>query len=164
MYLGLSDVLKTAFPNSILAPRPLVLDQEIKDPNWLAGFIAAEGCFFISIFKATTKIGMQVKLKFILVQHMRDFALIDNILIKLNCGVLYKKLKSNQVHFVVTKFSDITEKIIPLFKKYWILGIKHKDFEDFSKVAEMMKNKEHLTAGGLKEILKIKNGMNRARE
>jgi hypothetical protein len=33
MNLGLSDVLKTAFPNSILAPRPLVLDQEIKDPN-----------------------------------------------------------------------------------------------------------------------------------
>lgn len=67
MNLGLSDQLKTAFPNVIPENRPLVQNQTITDPNWLAGFakffyyfsyfpfqennkitkkIKAEGCFF----------------------------------------------------------------------------------------------------------------------
>ncbi|HLT42013.1 MAG TPA: hypothetical protein VKZ95_04850 [Sphingobacteriaceae bacterium] len=44
---GLSDELKAAFPNTNPVPRPEVVHQVIKDPNWLAGFTAGEGCFFI---------------------------------------------------------------------------------------------------------------------
>jgi hypothetical protein len=35
---GLSEKLKKAFPNIIPVPRPLVVYQKIKDPNWFAGF------------------------------------------------------------------------------------------------------------------------------
>lgn len=45
--LGLSEELKAAFPNTIPVPKPIVEDQEIKDPNWLSGFVSAEGCFLI---------------------------------------------------------------------------------------------------------------------
>lgn len=38
MNQGLSSQLKKAFPNIIPVTRPLVLDQKIKDPFWLAGF------------------------------------------------------------------------------------------------------------------------------
>ena len=48
MNLGLSDVLKTAFPDITPVVRPLVVDQEIKDPNWLAGF----SFFFFAIFSS----------------------------------------------------------------------------------------------------------------
>jgi hypothetical protein len=34
------------------------------------------------------------------------------------------------------------------FKKYPILGVKAQDFEDWPKVAEMIKSKEHLTNEG----------------
>ena len=51
MNLGLSDELKTAFPDLLPLSRPSVVYQEIKDPNWLAGFITGEGCFFINISK-----------------------------------------------------------------------------------------------------------------
>jgi hypothetical protein len=37
------------------------------------------------------------------------------------------------------------------------------DYEDFCKVAELMKNKAHLTQEGLNQILKIKDGMNKGR-
>jgi hypothetical protein len=47
--LGLAEELKAAFPNTIPVPRPIVEDQEIKDPNWLSGFVSAEGCFLIVI-------------------------------------------------------------------------------------------------------------------
>lgn len=48
MNLGLSTELKAAFPHTIPVPRPLVNDQEIKDPQWVAGFVEGEGCFFCS--------------------------------------------------------------------------------------------------------------------
>jgi hypothetical protein len=47
--LGLAEELKAAFPNTIPVPRSIVEDQEIKDPNWLSGFVSAEGCFLIVI-------------------------------------------------------------------------------------------------------------------
>jgi len=34
---GLSDVLKSAFADFTAVPRPLVIDQKIPDPHWLAG-------------------------------------------------------------------------------------------------------------------------------
>jgi hypothetical protein len=45
---GLSDDLKPAFPHVTPEARPLLQNQEIKDPNWLAGFASAEGNFFIT--------------------------------------------------------------------------------------------------------------------
>jgi sorbitol-specific phosphotransferase system component IIC len=41
----------------------------ILDPQWLAGFTDAEGCFLVSIFKSNNKIGSTVKLRFTLTQH-----------------------------------------------------------------------------------------------
>ena len=59
---------------------------------------------------------------------------------------------------------DIENKIIPFFNEYPILGVKKLDFEDFKKVAELVKNKEHLNAEGLNKIIKIAKGMNLDRE
>lgn len=50
MNLGLSEVLTEAFPNITPVSIPKVEDQEIKDPNWLAGFTSGESCFHVSIF------------------------------------------------------------------------------------------------------------------
>ena len=60
----------------------------------------------------------------------------------LSCGNVSKDKKVYR--FRVTKFLDLTNKIIPLFKKYPILGEKSKDFEDFCKVVEIIKTKKHL--------------------
>ena len=75
--LGLSDALKAAFPAS--NGRPLIIDQKIKDPNWLVGFVEGEGCFLIDAFKAETKTGYKVKLKFQITQHIRDEQLMRSL-------------------------------------------------------------------------------------
>ena len=80
----------------------------------------------------------------------------------LNCGNINKKSKA--VDFKVTKFSDIMYKIIPFFKKYPIEGVKLKDFHDFCKVADLVKDKKHLTKEGLEDIHKIKKQMNKKRQ
>lgn len=56
--------------------------------------------------------------------------------------------------------SDIINKIIPFFNQYPVLGNKNLDFADFSKIAKLIENKEHLTESGLAEITKTIKGMN----
>jgi len=79
----------------------------------------------------------------------------------LGCG--YISEREDIVDFVVTKLEDIINKIIPFFEKYPILGVKSENFKDFCKVAELMKNKEHLTVEGLEKIRLIKSRMNTLR-
>ncbi len=38
--------------------------------------------------------------------------------------------KRTATSFCVENFSDISEKIVPFFDKYPIVGVKHKDFID----------------------------------
>jgi len=85
-----------------------------------------------------------------------------NLASYLDCGNIFKN--RNAFDFVVTKFSDLEKKIIPFFQKYPVIGIKSKDFEDFSQVVFMMSENKHLTKQGLEEIKKIKTGMNTARK
>ena len=49
--------------------------------------------------------------------------------------------KSGYGEFIVEKFSDINEKILPLFETYKLQGVKSKEYEDFKKAAEFIKNK-----------------------
>ena len=91
-----------------------------------------------------------------------------------NCGEVYKK--GETFHFQVSKFDDITQKIIPFFpscktfsglagrKKYPIHGMKALDFHDWCKAADLIMDKKHLTAEGLEKIKKIKAGINRVRK
>ena len=155
-------MLKLAFPDVVPVVRPLVLNQKIEYPNWLAGFTSAEGCFLVKIYKSKTKLSEAVQLEFKLTQDERDEQLMRCLIKYFNCGETYKYW--TWIDFKVTQLSDITNKIIPLFKKYPIRGVKALDFYDWCKVAEMMKQKKHLTAEGLEQIRKIKAGMNRGRK
>ena len=60
--LGLSEGLKTAFPNTIPIIRPLVPKAEIPHHEWMAGFITGDGCFFIKVNKSLNKAGVCVQL------------------------------------------------------------------------------------------------------
>ena len=67
-------------------------------------------------------------------------------------------------YFIVSSFSDISEKIISLLNKYPLVGSKRQNYLDFVKVCELMRSKAHLTEDGLKEIKQIESGMNKGRD
>lgn len=163
--LGLSASLKAAFPNVTPVERLEVKDQKIQDPNWLAGFVSGDGCFLIRIriYEGITKTGFTPKLEFKVTQHLREEQLMRSLEQFLNCGRYYTRSNQDAGDFIVSKFSDITDKIIPFFKKYPIVGIKANDFDDFCKAAQIMQAKGHLTPEDLEEIRLIKSGMNRGR-
>ena len=157
---GLPSKLESLLPNRIMVKRPEVKNQTIKDPNWLIGFVSGEGCFLVVISKSPThSIGFKVQIVFKITQHMRDEQLIISFIKYLDCGSVTKK--GEALDFIVTRLSDITNKIIPFFQNYIIEGVKSKDFEDWCRVAKMMKEGKHLTKNGLEQIKKIKAGMNR---
>lgn len=160
---GLSKELVTHFPNTIPVERPVVVLPKIIDPNWFAGFTSGDGCFSVEVLKSSTyKIGYQVILKFSIIQHCRDSELLKNLMKFIDCGII--KERSAVSEFVVIKLTDINEKLIPLFEKHPIHGIKFLNYLDFCKIANLMNNKSHLTKKGLDKIIEIKAGMNTNRQ
>lgn len=158
---GLSDELRLAFPQCNPTPRPVVNNKAIPAPEWLAGFVSGEGCFKSLLRKSTSiKVGFQSMLVFQIAQHARDEKLMENFVNYFGCGHVEKDSRGPWLYYVVANFSHISEKIIPFFHQYEIVGSKNLDFKDWCKIATLMQNKAHLTPKGLKEITAIKAGMN----
>ena len=180
---GLSDKLKNAFPDVIPITRPTrdndkhliklsktyylgydLVKQEIYHPSWLTGFIDGEACFFVKFRESTSyKQGYQIMLIFQITQHIRDKVVLQNIVNYLNCGSYREVTKNNAGRFQVESFQNIIEKIIPFLDKYPLLGVKVKDYKDFKKAANLMKQGAHLTPEGVKKLKEIKLNMNRSR-
>ena len=163
---GLPKRLSAAFTKIISVPKPeipkttLVANtQEIK--HWFAGFVSAEGCFFIKVSNSKThKLGKNVGLNFSVSQNRIDSKLLESFTQILGCGS-YSILKNTGIGiFSVSGFNNVINKVIPFFEEYPIIGVKTKDFEDFKQASILIKSKAHLTSEGLDKILLIKSGMN----
>lgn len=126
--LGLTDKLKAAFPHIVPVRRPSVQNQDL-NPYWLAGFTSAEGCFIIEIINSSDyRTGAQVRLAFDITQHQRDEQLLRSLVELFGCGGVCKNRET--FRFIVNKFSDINEKIIPFFVEYPVHGKKFLDYLD----------------------------------
>lgn len=165
MNLGLSPTLKINFPTVVPLFRPEVSGLSIQNPNWLTGFVDGEGYFYVKSLKNNKySTGFSVNLVFSISQHVRDEALLTTFLDYLGCGRIERaSTRPDGANFVVSKFSDIKEKIIPFFQTYPLQGIKCVDNFDFVKVANIIEAKGHLTLEGIKKINSLKSGMNSSR-
>ena len=110
---------------------------------------------------STHRLGFQVLLRFMIIQHSRDDQLIRSLVDYLGCGNVYRY--KDVVEFRITKFDDLNDKVIPFFSKFPIQGVKGLDFIDFCKAVKIINKKDHLTKDGLEKILILKQGMNRGR-
>jgi hypothetical protein len=72
--------------------------------------------------------GGRVELSFVLTQHSRDLSLIKCLADYFECGQFYTY--KDYAEFKCRNFKEISEKILPFFLKYPVLGVKSKDFED----------------------------------
>ena len=161
---GMNNDLSIAFPDLDTVLRPEVQLPKIMDPNWLSGFVEAEGCFSLVIFKnKTSKYGEAVKLSFIITQSIRDECLIKSLIGYLGCGNTSLDSRGT-IDFKITNFSSLRDIILPFFAKYPLKGNKSLDFSDFSEVIRLMENKSHWTLEGLNKIKQIRNKMNTNRK
>ena len=120
---GLSEDLKISFPNVVPVERPAVVLPETLNPYWFAGFTSGEGCFSVEVTKSSShKIGYQVRVVFIISQQTRDLELLKSFINFLGGGLIKERAIGSE--FVLTKFILIKDKLVPLFQKYPIRGVK----------------------------------------
>lgn len=155
--LGLTEALKLAFPDIGVINRPIVIDQKVPHPQWMAGFTSGEGNFQVVI-----KDGQYKGLAFKINQHERDEQLIRSFISYFGCGNYYSG--NGRGDFKVTKFRDISSIIVPFFKENPIVGIKSLDFEDWCLVVQKVEVGIHRTPESALEICKIKGRMNTGRK
>jgi Cytochrome c oxidase subunit III/LAGLIDADG endonuclease len=165
---GWSKTLLSLFPGIEPTVRNLVFPSKKMNPFWVAGFVDGEGCFYVKTSKINQGLGIAYKVNvyFSISQHKRDIALLENLVTYFNGGLVETvKTRPTQSSYVVYKFDDILNKIIPFFDTYPLQGKKRLDFYDFKKIASITEKntKYHENSELLKEILKIKKNMNRNR-
>ena len=163
MNLGLSEMLKSEFDGYIPVKRPVINHNVILDPNWISGFVSAEGNFDVRMPSTKSKLGYRVQLRFRISQHDRDLKLMEKIVEYFGSGNIYKYSGKSAISLTVVDFNQITNTIVPFFNKYPIIGVKLYDYLDWCKIHSLMVNRSHLTVEGINSIRKIKSGMNMGR-
>lgn len=86
-------------------------------PSWLTGFVDAEGCFNVSIYKDNKfNTGWRIKLNFPIILHEKDKPLLEQIKILLKVGSITKQ-RSKAIQFRVQSIKEL-KKIFGHFEKY----------------------------------------------
>lgn len=163
MNKGLNESLKKEFHYVLPVQRPEVkidLNSFLVNPDWLIGFVEAEGCFICLVRKNPSHLlGYQVTLSFSLTQHIRDLDLMTSLKEKIGLGKIY--INSSIVRWTITRNLEI-DTLISMFNGR-LLGTKNLDFVDFCKIQEIIKSGLHKSQEGLNTILLIKRNMNKIR-
>jgi len=131
-------------------------------PQWVTGISDSEGNF--SIFTQETKNGYKFSLSYKVTQKEHSAGILYDLQRYYDCGNVHiDNRKEKALKFNVTKLDDIIKKIIPHFDKYPLLSSKYLDYQDFKKVAFMIKDGLHLNEQGMNSIISIKENMNSKR-
>lgn len=138
------------------------MNKFIKLNNWyITGLTDAEGCFIVNIIKDNTRTtGYNIQTSFELNLNHKDLDLLKNLKYTLGVGNIYYNSNDKTYKYKVSDLNNLINIIIPQFKQYRLLTHKYLDFIIFSKIMNIIKNKEHLSLEGLQEILKLKTNLN----
>jgi hypothetical protein len=131
------------------------------EPQWVVGFVDGEGCFHVGINEhADMTSRYQVLPEFTVVQHERDAQALHALKAFFGCGVV-RKNHGDRLAYRVRSKEHLLQRIIPFFEQHELKTKKRVDFQKFRKVVLMMADNRHLTSGGIEEIRRIKEQMNR---
>ena len=139
------------------------------NPEYVIGLVDGEGSFTVYVRNPDTKAKVArrvvVEPKFYLKLVERDKEILIALQQFFGCGSVYfqKDTRPNHQHcyrYEVFRWEDLTTNIIPFFRKNRLkLASKRNDFELFCLMMEMLSNKEHLTARGLRKLFMLKQHM-----
>ena len=127
----------------------------------ITGLIDAEGSFIVNITKdETRKLGYVVSVSMEMGMNYKDKKLLDNIRSTLKVGNIYYNQHDYTYKWKVSNVDDLSNVIIPHLQTHYLLSQKRTDFEIFTKIIEIIKLKNHLTAHGLQEVVNLKASLN----
>ena len=126
---------------------------------YLAGFADGEGSFNVT-FRRRRDYAMPWKVSLCFNVSQRDKVILALFKRHLKCGTL--RMRSDGVwYYEVNNLKAIRENVIPFFERFGFLSAKKKrDFSKFRKIARILAERGHLDEAGIREILRIRSGMN----
>lgn len=137
---------------------------------YVAGLVEGEGCFCITISRhKTNSTGFDPRLAFEIEMIIDDKPLLEKLKHTLGCGQIYVLHYERygwrpHVKYAVKNHKDITEKIIPFFRQYSLVGKKKKDFRFFCQAARLITSGKHRTKEGVSKLREIQSKMNLRRK
>jgi hypothetical protein len=126
---------------------------------YLAGFADGEGSFNVS-FRPRDDYAVPWKVSLCFNISQRDPVVLTLFKRHLGCGTM--RQRSDGVwYYEVNNFESIVANVIPFFGRFGFLSAKKKrDFAKFVKLSQMMKQRAHLSAEGIEQILEVRRDMN----
>lgn len=155
-YINISPITKPIFKYSI---EPL-------HPNWIAGFVQADGSFGLNYTKQIRmRLGYICQPQFRICQDERDLIVLNRIITRIGCGTFVKPTRGrDRYNLSLANLNDLLTIVIPFFEKYPLYGAKFLDYKDFCKGVFIMENKGHLTSEGLSQLKDLACRMNTYRK
>jgi hypothetical protein len=133
--------------------------QERLEPQWVVGFVDGEGCFHVAFNRQPKmSLGWQVLPEFRVVQHKRDEQVLARLQQFFGCGSVTTN-NGDRKELRVRGMRNLGY-ILEFFKAHRLQTKKHRDFEYFANVLELMERGEHLSPEGLRKIAGIVLKMN----
>jgi len=150
---GMSSKILTSYPDIVKADRIKPNLPEFLNPQWVSGFTAGDGGFYIGIRKETN----QIYFRFHIAQHSRDVLLMELFVKFFGFGKVNVRSNKSRCDYYVQDFSNIYETIIPHFDNYPIYNYKYLDFLDFKKAANLYKADKKNNTEEIKNIISNMN-------
>jgi hypothetical protein len=133
------------------------------DPMWIVGFVDGEGCFSVSVHRnphVRSTPGWQLQAAFQVYQHERHRAVLEELARFFRVGRIRPKGPASHVlTYSVWATSELTEAIVPFFERNPLI-VKRDDFCKFARIVRSLQQKEHLTAGGFEQLVRLAFSMN----
>ena len=122
----------------------------------LSGFVDGEGAFPVQTRKTPwTKFGFTITPEFKISQHKDNGEILEILQKALECGkISVKSGQPNQLVLVEKSRKNLSEKIIPFFKKYPLI-VKQQNFQKFVKIVEGLNKNEQNTKEGFEKLLDL---------
>jgi hypothetical protein len=148
-------------------------ERLIEQRGWVTGFVDGEGCFSIGFIRQPGgrgrygyKTGYQVAHEFAVTQGERSIDALHRLCEYFGVGQVlankrYDNHREHLYRYVVRRRDDLMNVIIPHFRRYPLVTAKHRDFEKFALVVELISIGWHLSSQGLIEIAEVTQTMNR---
>ena len=165
-------VIRTGSQLRHSTPRNRVGDREGRtkptlSTEYVVGLTDGEGCFYVNVWKSPAyRAGAGVQIHFHIKLSEQDRELLETVRDTLGCGAVYFQKEARVNHtqcyrYTVSSQRDILGIIIPFFQQHPLhLPSKRSSFKTFCQIANLVKQKRHLTKEGIEEIRTFKATMN----
>ena len=126
-----------------------------KFASYVSGFTDGEGSFSISFsIRSKLRTKLEVRPSFSISQHKRNLNVLKDIQEYFGVGYIRFSKRDNNYKYEVRSIGDLSQAIIPHFKKYPLRTAKLGDFLIFVNILFEMTKGSHLNKMKLKDIVK----------